>query len=184
MRRFPSVAYRWWLAGLIRILTRSRLTHCAIGYDGAVLEPDMRGNRFWPLIPFAHSFPHIVCAFDVRVSAPIDLDAFSPGVPKRALPTFLRWLTRGRSGSTEDCVCTVVACLAQGGVAVPRHVVSPQHLHDWLLDNGFHHTHFEGPPDGVAGRCHRGSAPHRRGARSCNAHARDGNRRGTAHARP
>ena len=131
--KFRRRTYFAFLSWLVRTLTRSQLAHCSIGYDGAVLDPGIRRNTYWPFRAYVISYPTLVCCFRVLVSRPIDLDAFPQG-SKPAWPTFVRWLTRGRWPWTTDCVCIAIDCLRQGGIAVPRQLVSPQQLHDWLLE--------------------------------------------------
>ena len=122
------------LTGLIRWLSRSEFTHVAVGCEstGAVVSPVLTGNQFWPLIPFIQGYPDIVEMVRVPIARPLNLDRIGPGGPKPALPTVLRWVTRGRVRTT-DCCCIVVELLRDSGVNVPRHIVTPGQLRHWLV---------------------------------------------------
>ena len=132
--------YRIWLAWLVSAMSRSRLAHVAIGYDGVVLDPDVAGNRFWPEFSFTDKFPgdRLIGWFTVPITRPIDVDRVPFNIPKRALPAFIRALSRGRVRlGSQDCVCVVSDMLREGGIDVPSNIVMPQGLFDWLERCGF-----------------------------------------------
>lgn len=123
-RRFPRKTWYWLLTRAIQRFGGSDLCHVAIGYGGAVLDPSIQGNRYWPRRTFIETFPGLVYAVEVPLATPIDLDAVLPGRPKPVIPTLLRWWTGGR-WQTDDCVCTVVNLLRAGGVAIDPKTYRP-----------------------------------------------------------
>ena len=145
-RKFKRRSYFAFLSWLVRTLSGSQMAHCSVGFDGAVLDPGIRGNRFWPFKAYVLAYPTLICVFKVPVQHDVDLDRFRPG-RKPVLPTVVRWLTRGWWPWTNDCVCVALDCLHQGGVAVPvpHRLVSPQQLHDWLKENRYERTEFQAP---------------------------------------
>jgi len=123
----------------IRRLSGSAMTHCAIGYGGAVLNVTLRGNQFWPILAFAACWPRLCRVFEVPIDRAIDLDRYPAGDRKRIFPSIARWLTRGLV-RTSDCVCITSELLRDGGVHVPNYIVSPVQLHDWLMARGFRYV--------------------------------------------
>lgn len=163
--RFPRRSYYWFLSWLVRKLTYSRLAHCSIGVDGAVLDPSIRGNRFWPFQLYIRHYPTLLWAVAVPMEGTPDLDAYPPDVSKPAMPTVIRWLSLGRL-HTDDCVCITSDVLRAGGVHIPERIVSPKQLFHWLTMRGYPHArlspgispepalrghplHQQRPPDGA-----------------------------------
>lgn len=124
-------------------MSRSGIAHCSIAFGGRLLDPSMHGNRYWPTATYATTYPGVVGAVTVAVPRPIDLDRFADPRPKRAGPTFMKLFTFGRI-RTRDCACTVKAALADGGLRVPDHVLSPRALRDWLIRHGGEYVAFDG----------------------------------------
>jgi len=126
---------RWW----IRTLTRSRLYHVAVGYDGVVLNPTLAGVMYHAQIAFESDYPHLAVAVDVPAAYPIDLGYYEDrvGRPIDPWPTVVRWLRRGRGPWTADCVCVALECLTAAGVEAPAAIVSPSQLLQWALLRGF-----------------------------------------------
>lgn len=149
-KRFPRRSYYWFLAWLVRTLTISKLAHVSIGYDGAVLHPGLIDNEYWPQIVYTLRYPTLVCAFTVPVDAPLDLRRYPVGC-QTIWPSVRKWLLCGYAPTTTDCVCIVKDCLRQGGVMVPRRVISPQDLHDWLEKQRYERTDLRPLPDNPAG---------------------------------
>lgn len=139
VRKFKRRSYFWFLAWLVRTLTFSKLAHVSIGYNGAVLHPGILDNEYWPQIAYTLKYPTLTCAFTVPVNGPIDLDRYPKGA-KQVWPTVRKWICYGWAPATQDCVDIVKDCLAQGGVTVPRNVLSPQDLHDWLEKHSYERT--------------------------------------------
>jgi len=130
----PSPYYRL-LSWLIRVLTRSPISHCGLAFEGRVMDPTIQGVFLWPL---SHYFRHardVHCVLRVRFRYRIDLDFFQSRFGRQVAvwPTVQRWLSRGRYPWTADCVCTVIDCLHAGGVPVPRTIHTPIQLYRWLL---------------------------------------------------
>jgi hypothetical protein len=162
----PAMGARRWdrrrhavLDWLVRRLSGWEVAHVAIGDGGAVLNPTYRGNRLWPFDAFALSHPGVAWGFLVPISRPIDWTPHEedPPRPKPWMPTLARWATRGRWPRTRDCVAEVSACLRSAGVAVPRRVVTPAHLFDWLRAEGFELEDFGGDSTGDSGSGDRGA---------------------------
>jgi hypothetical protein len=149
------------LAQCIVSVTRSRMVHCAVGIDGAVLNPIMSGNQYWPHIAYVITYARLTCAFRIEVHVTVDLDRYGQGKPRKAWPTVLKLLTRGWY-RTDDCVDTVIDAMRQAGIRVPRYVIAPIDLHDWLLAAGYDHVRFTGEPH-AEDRRPAGPADHRHG---------------------
>lgn len=133
-RRRPAKAYHAFLSALTRWVTGSPLAHCAIGYNGVVLDPGIRGNRFWPIHTFCVYFPTLAYGIEVELDRPVYLDAYDHGGPKPVLPTLIRWWTGGR-WRTQDCVCITCDLLRSGGVDVPKRIYQPVQLYRWLKEH-------------------------------------------------
>lgn len=131
------------LSAVVRVLTRSPLAHCAVGFGGAVLDPAYGGDRFWPMVTFVTRYPTLVGAYILPAKAAPDMDAVADPRPKRALPTFVRWLIGGRI-QTRDCVFQVRRVLAQAGIVVPDSVVSPHQLFNHLANLGARYASLSG----------------------------------------
>jgi hypothetical protein len=135
-RRFPRTALLMVLTWMTTRVSRSPLAHCMIGHNGAVLDPSLAGNQFWPFIPFVLEYPALAWAIKVPLHKPIDLDQYRPNIPKRIWPTILRWWSGGR-WPTEDCVCVVCDLLRDGGISVPQRIYKPVQLYEWLKAHGY-----------------------------------------------
>jgi hypothetical protein len=134
----------------IRLITRSRMTHCAVGDRCAVLDNAFgrdRGRpacvRFWPFNAFVLSFPGLVCYFEVPVDLDPDLAAAEAVGPKRVGEVLRWWLSRGRSPCSSSCVALARAALGRAGVRTPA-LTTPRQLHDWLAGQGYHREPLKG----------------------------------------
>ena len=154
IRRKPHLAYLKLLEAIVVRLYRSSITHCAVGYDGAVLNPVIERNQYWPHIPFTLEYPRLTCAFELPIDGPVDLDRYPVWRnwhQRLHLLSIVKWITRGRVRS-GDCVDTVIDVLRQGGITIPRHIVAPGQLHDWLLEHyATSHRPFDEPDAGDSG---------------------------------
>lgn len=141
-RRRPGKVFHAFLSAWTRWQTGSPLAHCAIGFDGAVLDPGIRGNRFWPIRTFCVYFPTLAYGVEVPIYRPVYLSAYDHGGPKRVWPTLIRWWTGGRF-QTQDCVCITCDILRSGGVPVPKRIYQPVQLFRWLEEHGYTITDFQ-----------------------------------------
>ena len=123
-------------------MTGCTLVHCSIGYDGAVLDPRIAGDEFWPIITYIDDYPGLVWVAQVPLDRPIDLDEISMPGPKPAIPTIIRWLTHGLTPAPKDCVSTVIRALRSSGVDVPN-IVCPKNLQRWLVKQEYDHASLE-----------------------------------------
>lgn len=145
LRRFPRRYWNWLLCWLIRTCSRSPIAHCAIGFEGVVLDPSMHGNRYWPIYAYATSYPGLLGSVTVQLGQSIDLARYEEPTPRRKSPwpTVAKLLLFGAL-RTADCVCTVRSCLSQANIRVPHHVLSPAALRRWLQSQGGIYVPFEG----------------------------------------
>jgi len=136
--RHPGRVYRWSLAWLIRHVGGGdlELCHVVIAYQGAVLDPSISGNRFWPTQRYIGAANALRLAYFVPLDRPIDLDRYPPCGRKPILPTFLRWWTGGR-WPTQDCVTVVCDMLRAGGIPVPPRTWKPITLQQWLESQAY-----------------------------------------------
>lgn len=137
-RRYPLMAYASLLAWLTRALTRSKLAHCAVMSRGVVLDPAIGGDQLWKAEEFFARYPTLREVVAVTVPADIAIPQLDPWGRRRALPSIFRLITRGRV-RTRDCVERVAHVLRLCGLTVPTNIVSPQQLHDWLVQQGCPH---------------------------------------------
>ena len=119
---------------LIRVVTRSAICHCMIGYRGIVLSPEFRGVRYYRQDKVLRYYPTLCGAFDVPLTHSLNLGYFAAltDQPQPMLPRLWRFATRGRGPWIYDCLGVVLMCLQAGAVPVPGTLYTPQQLHDWL----------------------------------------------------
>ena len=115
----------------MRTLSASDIAHCAIGVDGAVLDPGMTCDRYWPESAFVDRYPTLAAIVILEVNPLPDLDERPQQGPRRPWRTIIRWLSRGATPA-NDCVTVVVYHLARAGVVVPRYVTTPRALYRFL----------------------------------------------------
>jgi hypothetical protein len=137
----------WWVQ---RSVTRCELDHVSVASRGVVLDPSvLRGDTLYPEITYVKA--HNALAWMIEVPCLTKTYEQPTGLwqvchkpppllnrdprPKTPIRAFLRWLTRGRVYS-RDCVTRVAGVLDEAGHAVPRWVVTPDHLYDWLRSQG------------------------------------------------
>lgn len=132
------------ISRIIRICSCSRICHCAIGYDGAILDRTLNGVAYWPLDQGIELYPTLCAVVLVRFKYRINLDwpefHNGIGVPIRTFPTLFRWLRLGHGPWVDDCLCIVLACLQAGGVDVPRTIATPGGLYRWLKGRNYPHV--------------------------------------------
>lgn len=141
--RYPSKSFIFLLAKLTSLISNSRIVHCAVSDGQAVLDITVRGDWYWPFLLYILKYPSLTCLVRVSLVRPIDIDDYAVGIPKKVFPTILRWLSRGLV-DTDDCASTVAKCLREAGADIPRHIVKPVELHDYLLKKGHKHVHLAG----------------------------------------
>jgi hypothetical protein len=139
--RVPRRGVLYFLSWLVRVFSRSPIAHVSIGFEGAVLEPSIHGNRFYPLTWYAVKYPTLIGAMNVPLRAVIDLDRHPPRGPKSPWPTVRRVVLFG-AAEVDDCLCIVRECLRQGGLKVPNHILSPAALCRWLTRRGHRYVPF------------------------------------------
>jgi hypothetical protein len=138
-RRFPRRTMYVAVTRFAKFVSRSDIAHVAVGYDGAVLDQAIAGGRFWPFEPFLCYYPCLIGVFVVPIRTVPDLDRhYYPG-RNPIWPTFMRWWTFGRV-QTRDCVCITVTILRDAEYIVPRNVVTPIQLYNWLKTQGFEYV--------------------------------------------
>ncbi len=143
--RSPSIrSYYQILSWLIRVITRSPMSHCAIGFAGTVLDPSIGGVQYHSQAGYEAEYPGLLAVIRVPVTYLIDLSFFEDrvGLPIPPGPTIRRWTNHGRGPWTRDCLCTVLECLLAGGIKVPLNLYEPKQLHRWLIMHYFRSCHI------------------------------------------
>lgn len=141
--RWPS--RRQAIGRIIELYTGCRLIHCAIAFDGAVLDPGLLGDRLYPEAGYALLERRWVLRLTVPVPGRIDLDHGIDTRPRPVWPTFWRWATLGLF-QTRDCVSVVARHLRAGGIDVPAWLVRPADLAMWLIRNANAQASFRPAP--------------------------------------
>jgi len=132
----------------VQLVTRSRIVHCAFGWNGVFADATLTGVKFWPAasIPF---YPNLFGVFRVPVHGDLTdlMTRCEQGVGRRVRPyCMLRRLLTGRPRGL-DCLTIPLAGLRAGGVRVPRHVRAPVDLYRYLLRRTFPHVIRPGFPE-------------------------------------
>lgn len=140
-RRHPLIAYRLLLTWLIVRLSRAELDHCAFGTAGVVLTISLSGVRFWPFWTFVRKYPRLALVYRVPLRRSVDLTRYEGMRRPRPAMTVLKWWTFGAI-RTRDCVCVTRQCLIAAGVPVPRRIVSPAQLEEYLRVEGYESITF------------------------------------------
>lgn len=130
--RSPRREAHIWYGVLTCLLGRSRYTHCLVGTQDAVLDPSLKGDRFWPTITFFEKYPSVATMVSIPVPTEPDMDALPRHGPRRAWPTLKRWMTGGRTPAT-DCVQTVISVVRLAGVSIHPRVTTPRELEKALM---------------------------------------------------
>jgi hypothetical protein len=149
----PQTGMSW--AGFLRrlqhLLTREEFDHVSIASRGVVLDPSVaRGDTLYAEITYVKAHSGLSWMIEVPTAQVFTSKRGSSGQtcpkpppvldvdprPKTPVRALARWLTRGRVYS-RDCVTRVVGVLSEAGVFVPRHVVTPGQLFDWLRGEGY-----------------------------------------------
>jgi hypothetical protein len=128
----------WLLKKIISCCTGSRLVHVAIGNEKVVLSVSLGGISYWPKASYEWAFPGVTHYVDLE-GDPVDFEMFKSGVgqPRQYWPTLWRWLRRGQTSLTADCLCTTAVVLWCAGVAIPPDIVSPAQLLEWFKAHGY-----------------------------------------------
>lgn len=129
--RRPDIVAAWAKTATIRMLTGSRVTHCAVSVGGVVLEPCYTGTAFWITAQYVDSRPGLVAACRVPLTRSPDLDAWATPHRRSVVRAFMRWATCGFVRG-DDCVSTVRAVLAAGGFPSPEWAVTPLEFFNYL----------------------------------------------------
>ncbi len=129
------------LSRLIQVCSLSRIVHCAIAYDGVVLDARFGGNVYWPAHQVWRWYPGLFAVVRADFLHRIDLGYFEYGVAVRKpiFPTVWRTLAY-QTALTDDCLCVVLACLRAGGVPAPTTTKTPAGLLRWLIRRGYPHA--------------------------------------------
>lgn len=135
-RRFPLKSYHWFIMQVVRHITHFRLTHVAFGYDHIVLNTTLFGTLYWTDRDFILSYPTLEGFYVIPELGHVIIEQFEGYNPKPIWPTVKRYLNRGRTRS-DDCVCVTCECLSQGGIDVPRNIVTPRQLYRFLHKQGY-----------------------------------------------
>jgi hypothetical protein len=141
--RYPLRSFIFLLAKFTKLISNSRIVHCAVSDGQAVLDTTVRGDWYWPFLLYILKYPGLTCLIRVSLVRPLDIDDYEVGIPKKIFPTMLRWLSRGMVDA-NDCASTVTKCLREAGIDIPRYIVKPVELHDYLLRKGYKHVHMAG----------------------------------------
>lgn len=136
---FCTIAWRQcgWkddLAGiLVNSLSLSRLSHVCVGYKNIVIHPTLNGNRLCYRRRFLDRYHTIKYIITLPCLYPVDLFIYGDCEKKRFFPSFRRFMTRGRTGLVNDCVCLAIECIEGGtDIAVPDNVTTPRKLLKFL----------------------------------------------------
>lgn len=136
--RLRGAALSWFTAWLIRTLSDSNVSHCAVAIGGVVYDPSLEGDRLWPLDAFLARFGTITEFFIVPGSSRVPP---SDSRRKPWLLSLLSWLSRGEVPA-DNCVTRCVAVMRKAGHD-PRGVVTPSDLRSWCITEGFRHERFD-----------------------------------------
>jgi len=123
---------------IIRILSASRIVHCAFGDEQVVLSVGFKGNAYFARRVFAERYRGIVGIVKVYgENVPLDYFEYDVGKRKAWLPTFWRYLRGGAGPWNEDCLCTTLFCLQAAGIPVPYDIATVAGLFRWLKTHGY-----------------------------------------------
>lgn len=120
------------LCWLIRKLGRSHRAHICVGINGGVLDPQIRGNYWWAELEFVATYPSLLEYVEIQAPDPPDEDSVKQRGRRPAWPTFLRWLSRGRTRA-DDCLTVTLGLLRSAGVQVSPRTHNIQRLYDQLI---------------------------------------------------
>lgn len=137
--RKPGSGWKAVRRRIVQQVSDADLYHTAVGDGQVVLDPAHDGNLFLPQDPYAAKAPHLILVFEVPLARSMRLGAFKNRPGEVWWRVVMKFLTGGRF-ATRDCVDTVREALANGGVQVPRTVISPIQLKDWLYGQGHPHA--------------------------------------------
>lgn len=137
-RKAPKLAYAAFLVWVLGRVVGDEFSHVYVACEqGAVLDPSViHGDRFWAEIPWVIGHPTLQWLVRVPVDSALDLDAHKSTKQKTPIRALLRYWTGGVVAS-RDCVSTAVGVLRSKGLDIPRQVVTPGHLWDWLRREGY-----------------------------------------------
>ncbi len=123
--------FRPWL---IRLLTRSDVSHVAVGYGDAVYEVNYRlGGIYWTRKEYL-SLPDPCIGIGVESDRHPCLDGFVGSPRPNLFRVALKVATRGRSAYGHDCVDIAKCILITLGAQPPRTITTPGALMDWLME--------------------------------------------------
>ncbi len=152
----PNWTLRAVQARVMELATGSPYIHAALAYDGAVLDPSIDGDKFYPQSHYELHNDRWQVRVDVPVWPGIDLDRNTDTSPRPAWKTVLRWATLGLYKS-RDCVSVIADQFRATGIKVPAWIVTPHDLAQWLQRNCNGSQLTLRHPHGTA--CRAGQAP-------------------------
>lgn len=126
------VQYDRLLCWLIRTLTRSRRAHVCIGIRGAVVDPQIRGNFWWAELAFVEEYPALLEYVEIDTPVAPDEAIVQPRGRRPAWPTFIRWVTRGRTPA-DDCLTVAIDLIHSAGIHINPRTHTPRRLYDQLI---------------------------------------------------
>ena len=137
-RRLRSDLFRGVLPHIIRAIGRTEFAHCAIGYDGAVLDPMIWGDRIYAEAVYLDIMPTLAWRFRVPLIRPINFDDYQLVKEERkTMPTMRRMMSRGRTPA-NDCVTVTCGLLREAGVRLSPRISTPAAVYDALRRMGCH----------------------------------------------
>ena len=126
------IQYDHLLCLLIRKLGRSPMAHICVGIDGGVIDPQINGNVWWAELEFVKTYPSLLRYVSVPAPKQPDAGWIQDRGRRPALPTLIRWLTRGRT-TADDCLTVALRLLRSAGIDVDPRTHTVQKLYDQLI---------------------------------------------------
>lgn len=98
VRSRPRAAARWASISVVKVLSRSRIAHCAINSGHCVMEPAFQGVRFHDLSSYVINKPTLICYLTAPIADSIDLRRFEHLIDdEQSWPRWLRCCSTHRS---------------------------------------------------------------------------------------
>lgn len=128
---------------LVQWLTLSPFVHCAVGDGEVVMEVRPDGIRFWPDLAYSVG-RGVSWVYEVPTSNQIEWSRWEYDTARRGPLASFAYLFTGGLLQASNCVTETKAVLALAGVDVPRKVLTPAHLWDWLREQGYELSSVDG----------------------------------------
>lgn len=135
IRKFKGLAYRSFIIWLIATLGRCELVHVCIADNRVVLDQTLFGPKYYDTLAFCLKYPRLAWCFEFKTPAPINVELAADLGPVKCLRTIIRRLTFGLVKS-NDCVTSTCMVLRDAGMDVPKGIITPGHLWDYLRSQG------------------------------------------------